>query len=96
MKKSTMQKNLPGMTIFLLLVVIFLIQSCDGEFYKGSIAVEQHSWQLIQIDTFFARGKFRPSAIWFNRFNRLNYVDYAHEFPYPYAVGTYISNFDRK
>ncbi len=91
-----MQKNLHRMKIFLLLFITFLILSCDRKFYNGSIAVERHLWQLKQIDTVYARGKFRPSATWYNTNNRLNYLDNDHEFPYPYAIGTYLSNFDRK
>lgn len=84
------------MAIFLLLSITFLILSCDRKFYKGTIAVERHLWQLKQIDTFYARGKFRPLATWHNRHDRLNYVDKDHEFPYPYIIGTFLSNFDRK
>ena len=79
------------MRIFLLLLIIFLILSCDRLYYNGSIARSSIPWQLKQIDTFYARGKFRPSATWYNRYNRLNYVDNDHEFPYPYTYGTYQS-----
>jgi hypothetical protein len=84
------------MKIFALLFIIFLMLSCDRHFYNGDIAVEQHPWQLKRIDTFYARGKHRPSALWYNRFNRVYYVDNDHEFPYPYNVGDEIFNFDTK
>ena len=84
------------MKIFLLIFITFLMQSCDRKFYRGSIAVEMHLWQLKKIDTIYTRGKCRPSATWYNKHDRQNYVDNDHEFPYPYAIGTYFSNFDRK
>jgi hypothetical protein len=84
------------MKIFTLLFIIFLMLSCDRHFYDGNVAVEQHPWQLKQIDTNYARGKYRPSAIWYNSFDRSYYVDNNHEFPYPFTVGDYIFNFDRK
>jgi hypothetical protein len=96
MIKRTMQKNLTCLKIFVFLVMAFPVLSCDRKFYRGRIAVEQHSWQLKQIDTVYTRGKYRPSATWYNRHDRLNYIDNSSEFPYPYAIGTYISNFDRK
>ncbi len=83
------------MKVFLLSLVIFFLLSCDRRFYNDTIAVEQHSWQLIKVDTFF-RGTFRPSAIWYDTVTRLSYVDNYHEFPYPYSVGTYLSNFNIK
>jgi hypothetical protein len=70
--------------------------SCDRKFYHGTIAVEQHSWQLKKIDTLFRIGRYKPSATWYNRHDRLYYVDNDNEFPYPYRIGTYIVNFDRK
>ena len=84
------------MRIFLLLFITFPILSCDREFYRGRIEVEQHSWQLKQIDTAYTRGKYRPSATWYNRYDRVTYIDNSGEFPYPYAIGTYITNFDRR
>ena len=96
MIKREMQKNLICMKILLLLVITFPILSCDRKFYHGSIVVERHVWELKRIDTFFFKGKFRPSAVWYNRHNRLNYVDSNHEFPYPYVIGARILNFDRK
>jgi hypothetical protein len=83
------------MRLFLLLLIIFLVQSCDRRYYLGSISVEQHVWQLVKIDTFF-RGGYRPSAIWYNLNTRLNYIDNYNEFPYPYSIGTRVFNFDRK
>jgi len=70
--------------------------SCDRHFYNGNVAVQQHAWQLKQIDTLYAGGKYKPSARWYNRFDRVYYVDNDHEFPYPFTVGDYIFNFDRK
>jgi hypothetical protein len=84
------------MKTLLLILFTFFLLSCDRHFYGDSIAVEQHPWQLLKIDTFYARGKYRPSAVWYNRFDRLCYIDVDHEFPYPYTVGDYIFNFDRK
>ena len=79
-----------------MLFIIFLVISCDRKFYHGSIAVERHLWQLERIDTFYARGKYRPSAIWYNKHDKLTYIDNDHEFPYPFMVGSYLNNFDRK
>lgn len=83
------------MKAFLPLFITFLILSCSNRFYSG-IAVEMHLWQLKQIDTIYVNGKYKPSATWYNKHDGLNYVDKDHEFPYPFAVGTYFSNFDRK
>jgi hypothetical protein len=95
MIKRAMQDTLSRMNILLLFTVI-LIQSCDRKFYNGLIAVEQHLWQLKVIDTVYLQGKPKPSAIWYNKHTRLYYVDNYNKFPYPYLLGTYISNFDRK
>ena len=48
------------MKIFTLLFIIFLMLSCDRHFYDGNVAVEQHPWQLKQIDTNYARGNTGP------------------------------------
>jgi len=84
------------MRTFFLLFTACLLLSCDRKYYGGMIAVGEHNWQLKKIDTFYFDGLFRPSAIWYNTFNRLTYVDNDHEFPYPYHVGVQISNFDTK
>ncbi|HET9278263.1 MAG TPA: hypothetical protein VFN95_08740, partial [Flavitalea sp.] len=91
-----MQNTLSRMNIAPLLFTIILVQSCDRKFYNGLIAVEQYLWQLKVIDTVYSLGKPKPSAIWYNKRTRLYYVDNYNKFPYPYSVGTYISNFDRK
>jgi len=96
MIKSAISKILSCTKGFLLLFVIFLVSSCDRKFYHGTIAVEQHSWQLKKIDTLFRIGRYKPSATWYNRHDGLYYIDNDHEFPYPYRIGTYIGNFDRK
>jgi hypothetical protein len=82
--------------ILIALVIIFLLQSCDSKFYRGNIVVEPHVWELKRIDTFYFKGISRPSAVWYNRHDRLDYVDTNHEFPYPYGIGARIMNFDRK
>jgi hypothetical protein len=84
------------MEILMLLLLNFLLVSCDRKYYNGSIAVEQHLWQLKKIDTFYRGDRYRPSAIWYNNFNRLSYVDNYNQFPYPYPIGTRLYNFDRK
>ena len=91
-----MQKKLPLLKISLLLFITFLVLSCSSKFYNLNIPVERHLWQLIQIDTFYAKGKFRPSATWYSKYDGLHYIDKEHEFPYPFVIGTYLSNFDRK
>ncbi len=96
MKKGAMQHTLPHINAILVLISIILMQSCDRKFYNGLIAVEQHLWQLQAIDTVYSYGKRKPSAIWYNKHNRLYYVDNYKQFPYPYTVGTYLCNFDRK
>jgi len=90
------QKNLFQIKIFGLLFISFLLLSCDQRLYRGKIAVEQHLWQLKQVDTIYVRGKCMASATWHNKHDRLDYVDNSREFPYPYAIGTYYSNFDRR
>ena len=84
------------MRTFFLLFIAGLLISCDRKFYDGMIAVEQHNWQLIKVDTFYRGQSFRPSAIWYSTASRLTYIDNFHEFPYPYSIGTYLANFDRK
>ena len=96
MRKIVSQKKLLPMKTLLLLFIVFLMLSCGRSHYKGRIQVEQHSWQLKRIDTFFRAGTYKPSATWYNMHNGLYYLDNDHEFPYPYLVGTYQSNFDRK
>jgi len=84
------------MRILLLSLIIILLLSCDRKYYQGTIAVEQHIWQLKKIDTFYRGDRYRPSAMWYNPANRLSYVDNYNQFPYPYPVGTRLYNFDRK
>jgi len=91
-----MPKNLSHIKISLLLFITLLMLSCDRKFYHGTIAVEQHLWQLKKIDTLYRIGKYRPSATWYSRHDKLYYIDNYHEFPYPYVIGSYYSNFDRK
>ena len=76
--------------------LIFLMLSCTRLDYNGVIAVELHLWELKRIDTFYTAGRYRPSATWYNTYDRLFYVDNDHEFPYPYMVGCHMNNFDRK
>ena len=95
MRKRAPQKKLLRMEILMLLLLIFLIVSCNRQYFNGNIAVERHLWQLKKIDTFF-REKYRPSATWYDVYNGLKYEDNYHEFPYPYPIGTRIYNFDRK
>ncbi len=104
-KSTTQNKNRSLEKIFLLMFVGFLAMSCDSSFlvlsvdkkiYNGSIAVERHVWQLKKIDTLNRFGKSRPSATWYNKHDRLYYVDNSSDFPYPYVVGDDFSNFDRK
>ena len=95
MRMRATQKNLLQMKLLLLLLVIFIIESCSRKFYYGVIAVEQHLWELKKIDTFY-RERYRPSAMWYNRDNRLAYVDNDQEFPYPFLIGAQVYNFDRK
>lgn len=78
------------------LLVIFLVVACDRKLYSGSIVVGRHVWKLERIDTFSREGKYRPRAIWYNTHDRLTYVDFEHEFPYPYSIGAQIYNFDKK
>lgn len=78
------------------ILVIFLVVACDRKFHGGSIVVARHVWKLERVDTFFRERKYRPRAVWYNTNDRLTYVDYEHEFPYPYLIGAEIYNFDRK
>jgi len=96
MRQTLMQKKILEIKIFLLVFIIFPILSCDEKIYRASVMVEPHSWQLKKIDTIYTRGKYRPSATWYSRYDRLAYIDNSGEFPYPYAIGTYITNFDRR
>lgn len=84
------------MSILALSFILFAIQSCDRKKYNGRIAVERHVWQLKRIDTLFRLGKCKPSATWYNRDTRLYYIDNDSQYPYPYAIGAYVANFDRK
>jgi hypothetical protein len=93
---KALQKKLPRVKAFLLLFITILILSCNQRFYNGRILVEQHLWELKQIDTIYLGGKYKPSATWYSKHDRLYYVDNSHEFPYPFAIGTYFHNFDRK
>ena len=79
-----------------LLLVIFLVVACDRKFHSGGIVVARHLWKLERVDTFFRDKKYRPRALWYNKDNRLTYVDFEQQFPYPYSIGTQIYNFDRK
>jgi len=96
MKPDVEQKKLFRMKIFGLIFIIFLLLSCNQKLYRGGIVVELHQWQLKQIDTIYVRGACKPSATWHNKHDGLDYIDNNREFPYPYAIGTHISNFDRR
>lgn len=78
------------------LLVIFLVVACDRKFYSGDVAVTRHLWKLVKVDTFFREGKYRPRAVWYNTYNRLTYVDFDDNFPYPYSIGAHTYNFDIK
>lgn len=96
MKKRARQRSLRLRKLFLLLLVSPLIVSCDRQFYQGSIAVERHIWELQVIDTIYFQGKPKASGTWYNKHNRLYYVEHYDQFPYPYSIGSVIYNFDRK
>jgi hypothetical protein len=78
------------------LIAIFLVVACDRKFHGGSIVVGRHIWRLERVDTFFRESKYRPRAVWYNTHDRLRYVDFQHEFPYPHSIGAKIYNFDKK
>jgi len=84
------------MKIFVLIFILLLLMSCDRHFYNGNVAVEAHPWVLIKIDTFYFQGRYKPSATWYNKHDRLDYVYNSHDFPYPFDVGDKIFNFDRR
>lgn len=81
--------------ISLMITILIGQLACSRASYKGSIPVSQHLWKLQRIDTFFSHGAYRPAAYWYNTNDRLFYVDFDHEFPYPYILGTNLGNFDR-